>query len=235
MNMKSKMKIVMAAWLLALVAPVVPCQADDEPACEVVVAALTLPDGSDGLLHVRVANTATTPLQLSTRYFSERVKLPGRVVQFHKDPVAAEPAPPLPEPLLAVKIPSDTKLAYLVLWSETGENNQARWRSRLFDAKDWAGSSLKVLNASSEQLGISAGQKRMLLASGKSADFRARDWREPFPVKIFRLKPEQKNIFSSTWRVTAGRRELCFIVDLNGTVSLRSLLELTAPPAEPAP
>ena len=52
-------------------------------------------------------------------------------------------------------------------------------------------------------------------------------------MKIFRLKPETKLLFSSKWRVAAARRELCFIGGNGDSVSQRSLLELTAMPANP--
>jgi hypothetical protein len=48
-------------------------------------------------------------------------------------------------------------------------------------------------------LGISAGKKRIPLPRGKSADFRARDWKEPFPVKIFLAKSMTRSVFSSKW------------------------------------
>ena len=219
------LKILWALWP-ALWLPTVMCQAQDKSACEVTVAAGTMPDGSSILLHVRTAEAATSPLQISTRYFSERVKLPGNVIELFKDPVAAKDVSPAPVPVLTLQVPAETKLAYAVLWTETDENNQPAWKGCVFGAKDWDNNSLKVLNASSEQISIHAGTKEILLPRGKSADFPSRDWSEPFPVKLFQLKPEQKCIFSSTWRVTSGRRELCFIYNTNNSVSLHSILEI---------
>jgi len=189
-----------------------------------------LPADSTGLVHVRTGKSATSPLQLSTRYFSERVKLPSNVIQFFKDPMEAnKDVRPPPVPLLTLQIPADTKLAYAVLWAENHAQKQAIWQGRVFSANDWDNSSLKVLNASSEQIGISAGKKQILLLAGKSTDLPAREWSDPFPVKMFQLKPETKCVFSSTWRVTAGRRELCFIFNTNHAISLRSILEMSSP------
>lgn len=233
--MNSDLQKLLGALVPALGLLVTLGQAQDKAACDVAVAALTLPDDSSGLLHVRAAESATSPLQLSTRYFSERVKLPGLVIQFFKDPVAATPATPAPVPLLTLQIPAATKLAYAVLWSETDEMRKSVWKGRVFNAKDWDQSSLKVFNATAESIGLQAGAKQILLLQGKSTDFPARDWGEPFPAKIFQLQPERKCIFSSTWRVTAGNRELCFIYKANNAVSLRSILEIAPSQTTPAP
>jgi hypothetical protein len=42
-----------------------------------------------------------------------------------------------------------------------------------------------------------------------------------------------KLLFSSKWRIAADRRELCFIIGNGNTISLRSLLDLAAEPANP--
>lgn len=233
--MKSNITRALVGWLPALMLLVVPCQAADNEGCAVAVAALNLPDNSKGLLHWRAGDGNTSPLQLSTRYFSERVKLAGGVIRFYQDPVVAKSDPPPPEPLLTLRIPAETKLVFIVLWSETDENGRTRWRSSLFKAEDWAVGSMKLLNAGSETLAISAGKKRIRLPPGKSMDFPARDWGEAFPVKIFRLETATRPVFSSSWRVTAGRRELCLLVNLNGSISLRSLLDLAVPPPAATP
>jgi hypothetical protein len=192
---------------------------------------LTLPEDSGGLLHWRGADTATSPLQLSTRYFSDHIKVASNVIQFYKDPLAAKPTQqPLPVPLISVTIPAGQKLVYIVLWSELDQARTVRWHSSLVSASDWAESSMKVFNACAEPIGILADKKQTKLLNGKSMDFSAGDWKEAFPVKIFRLQPETKLIFSSSWRVSPGRRELCFIGSNNGSISLRSLMDLAAPP-----
>lgn len=225
-----------AACLCALFLLTVPGVGQDKPACAVSVAALSLPPGFDGLVHWRDGEAATEELQLSTRYFSERLKLRSGVIRFYEDPVLeAQSEPPPPEPLISLRIPAGAKLVYIVLWAETGEDNKPRWRGSLLSGADWKASSMRVVNACPVQLGITAGEKRLQLLPGKSADFLARNWGKAFPVKIFLLKPELKPVFSSTWRVSAGRRELCFIANLNGAISIRSLLDLAVPPAEAAP
>lgn len=197
------------------------------------MAALSLPPGADGLLHWRDGEAATEPLQLSTRYFSERLKLKGGVIRFHEQPVEKDQAdPPPPKPLISLKIPAGAKLVYIVLWSETGEDGKAAWRGSLLNAADWKANSMKVVNACKVPLGITAGSKRLQLLPGKPADFHSRNWKESFPVKIYLMKPEVKPVFSSTWRVSPGRRELCFIASLNGAISIRSLMDLAAPPEE---
>jgi hypothetical protein len=222
-----------AAALLGLLLLPLPGRAAEKAVCEVAVAALSLPAGSDGLVHWRAAaDSATTPLQLSTRYFSGHLKLQGNVIAFYAAPVAAgqtEPAPP--EPLLSLTIPAASKLTYVVLYPEQDANQQVRWRGRLLPASEWQAGSMKVFNASSEPLGISAGRKQLQLAHGKTMDFLATEWKDAFPVKIFRLQPETKLVFSSSWRVAAGRRELCFIANINGRISLKSLLDLAAKPS----
>lgn len=233
--MKSNLSIQLLVLLAATVFLTTPGHAQEKGGCEVSVAALTLPDDSSGLLHVRVAETATNPLQLSTRYFSERVKLPSKVLQLFKDPVAAKaPAPP-PVPLLTLQIPAEARLAYAVLWTEVDDKNKTVWKGRVFDAKDWDQSSLKVLNATSESIGIRAGTKEILLEQGKSTSFNSHEWAKPFPAKIFQLKPQPKNIFSSTWQVSSGIRELCFIFSANNSVSLRSIMEISPAQDKAAP
>jgi hypothetical protein len=228
--MKSDMTKFLLPLLPAIGLLVTPGLAQEKPGCEIAMAALTLPDGSTGLVHVRDSETTTKPLQLSTRYFSERLDLPGNVIQIFKDPLVAKPSEPQPQPLLTLQIPAETRLAYAVLWSETDDKNSPVWKGRVFNAKGWDRSSLKVLNATTEPLGIRAGTKEIMLNPGKSTDFSSSLWSKPFPAKIYRLKPEQKNIFSSTWQVNPGSRELCFLFGTNQTVSLRSILEIT--PAE---
>ena len=234
--MKSNIKPAVAAGMHALLFSILPCLAQDKHACEVKVATLAVPDGSDGLIHWRAGNTPTAPLQLSTRYFSERLKSEGNVIRFYKNPVpAASTQEPPPEPLVTLKIPAGQKLVYIVLSADSDENGQVRWRGCLLNAGDWKAGSMKLFSSCSEPLGIVAGNKRMQLSQGKSVDFHASEWREAFPVKIFRLEPELKTIFSSSWRVTAKRRELCFISVANGSVRLRSLMDLGVDPPEAAP
>lgn len=234
--MKSDITIPVAACLQALLLLISPCRAADERNCEVAVAALSLHGDSTGLVHWREGDAATVPLQLSTRYFSKRLKLRGGAIRFYKDPVLKAPdQASIAEPLVSMKIPPGTKLAYVVLWSETDNDNQARWQGRLLNAKDWDAGSMKVFNASSEPLGITAGKKRIKLPEGKSVDFHAREWSKAFPVKIFRLQPELKTVFSSSWRVTDKRRELLFIGGTNGSVSFRSLIDLDEAPLASAP
>jgi len=131
-----------------------------------------------------------------------------------------------------LKIPAGQKLVYIVLSSEQDEKQQTRWLGNTLGAADWKESSLKLFNASSESLGIIAGKKRIQLPQGKAVDFHAGEWSQSFPVKIVRLQPELKTVFSSTWRVSEGCRELCFIGNANGrgSIKIRSLLELIVPP-----
>jgi len=234
--MKSDVTVPWAACLQALLVFVCPCRAADERLCEVAVAALSMPAGSTGLVHWRNASGATTPLQLSVRYFSDRVKSRGGSIQFFDEPVLNNPdQASVPEPIVSMKIPPGTKLGYIILWPEPEVGDQVRWQGRFLNAKDWEAGSLKLFNACSEPLGVAAGRKRIKLASGKSMDFHARDWSEPFPVKIFRFQPELKTIFSSTWRVSDERRELCFIGPAKGSVRLRSLIVLSEPPPAARP
>ncbi|MCH7226881.1 hypothetical protein [Haloferula sp. A504] len=234
--MRSEIPLPCAALLHALLLFLSPCLGAEERSCEVAVAALSLPADSSGLVHWRDDDGATMPLQLSARYFSGRVKLRGGMIQFFDEPIMKDEDPAsAPEPLVSMSIPPGAKLAYIVLWSETEADNPARWQGRLLNAKDWKAGSMKVFNACSEPLGIAAGRKRIQLSTGKSVDFHARDWDEPFPVKIFRLQPELKTVFSSTWRVTEERRELCFIGPANGTVTLRSLIALSERPPTDTP
>ncbi len=236
--MKSNRKYLSSLVCLStFILAIIPCLSAEKSSCEIAVATMNLPNGSDGVLHWRAgADVDTKPLQLSTRYFSEHLKLQGGVVQFFQAPVSAssDQNPP-PIPLVSLKIPEGAKLVYIVIMSDTDENKQTRWRGILFDSADWKESSLKLINASSESLGIVAGEKEIRLNSGKSMDFNASEWSEPFPVKIFLMAPEVKKIFSSTWRVSSGRRELCFVSNINGSIALRSLLDLGETQPIPTP
>lgn len=220
--------LAISAALMALLLLANPCRAEGKADCKVAVAALSLPAGSKGLLHWRVAaDSATTPLQLSTRYFSKHLKLPGNVIAFYDAPVAAaQSGSPPPEPLLRLTIPAGSKLTYIVLWAEQDANQQVHWRAKVFEAGDWPVGSVKLLNASTEALGISADKKQIRLEGGKNMNLLARDWPASFPMKIYRLEPTGKLIFSSTWRIAPGRRELCLVGTVNGSVTLRSLVEL---------
>jgi len=206
-------------------------QADKKQYSEVSLGALTLPNGSDGLLHWIGAEPLSQELQLSTRYFSERIKPKSEILRLYESPTILVEGEPIPEPLLTVKVPSGPGLIYLVVWSETGKDNKATWRSRAFSAKEWQVGTMKLINASKATLGLTAGAKKFKLVGGKSIDFHARDWPKPFPTKIYLTEPKVKNVFSSKWRITAASRELCFIAKVNGSISLRSLMDLNA--AEP--
>lgn len=233
--MKSDLQLLPCALLSALILLANPAGAKEEPACEVSAAALTLPDDSDGLLHVRGADDpATRPLQLSKRYFSERMKVAGPVVQFFGHPVEAKPAAPPAEPLLALRLPEGAVHAFAVLWHETEAGQKPVWKGMIINGGDWEKGSLRVFNATAGPIGLRVGKRDILLEKGKSTDFTARDWPGPFPAKIYQLEPDQKNIFSSTWQVSEGSREACFVFRSANSVSLRSVLEV-APSPPPAP
>jgi len=234
--MKSKTIPALAACLHALMFLIVFGQSAKAQGSEVSVAALSLHGDATGLVHWRDGNTPTVPLQLSNRYFSERLKLKSRVIQFFQDPVSAEsPQDPPPVPFLTIKIPAGQKLGYIVLSSAQDDNQEIRWRGNMLNAADWKPSSLKLFNAYSEPVGVTAGKKKIPLPRGASFDFSAREWNGAFPVKIFQLKPELKTIFSSTWRVRDGSRELLFIGGSGGKLSLRSIMELSVPAAPATP
>ena len=221
-------RVAVILLLLLILVPVPTASAESKLA----VAALSLPPGSDGLLHWRSGAPETAEIQLSTRYFSEPMKMAGPVVQFFGDPVTAD-TDPVPEPLLSVSLPEAPGTVYLVLWSAPGEDGKAQWQSRLFRAADWKMDSLKVLNGCSENLGMVAGNKKLPLARGKSFDFHLKDWKDSFPVKIYRESKLERPVHSSTWRVGQGRRELCFLFDRGSAVAVRSLIDIPAP--QPAP
>lgn len=227
MRVKSDFSARLLGCASAVLLSCLSCFGQQGKTCEVAVAALSLPDGSEGLLHWRVGDAATVPLQLSTRYFSERLKVPVGRIGFHAEPVP-EALPTPPEPLVSLGIPADARLAFIVLWAETKADGGIRWRGSLLQGTDWKDSSLRLMNATAEDLGIQAGDERVRLAGGKSMDFPARRWEEAFPVKIFRMQPEMREVFSSTWRVAAGRRELCFIFEKGDALQFRSLLDLAA-------
>lgn len=233
--MSFKSKFPPMRGLLLLFVLTVPCFAQREAKGEVSLAALSLPPGADGILHLRIGEEATVPVQLSTRYFSERLAVPPGTIRFYPQAMPAVPsgeAPP--EPLLSLRIPEGPKLLYIVLWTELGEDRKHHWKAKLISATDWKAGSMKLINSSPGTLGLSVGKKEIKLPSGKTLDFQSRDWREPFPVKIYQPgEPgeQARLIFSSTWRVSAGRRELCLIGNIDGTVSLRSLIDLNAEPS----
>ena len=76
----------MTASFFALLLSAVPGLGEEKGGCEVAVAAFELPPGSNGLLPWRDGDGATTPIQLSKRYFSEPVKFKTRAIRFHRDP-----------------------------------------------------------------------------------------------------------------------------------------------------
>lgn len=207
-----------------------PLSAQDKPANVAAIAALSLPPESDGLVHLRVGAGASTPLQLSLRYFSEPIKVPGGVLQSFKDPVAAKPPSPPPSPLLTLRLPEAVKLAYVVIWCAPDAQGKPVWQSRVFDAAVWPGDSLKLLNATGAALGVETAGKRLKLLAGTSVNYTAADHPKSFPVGIYQLEPRPNNIFSSTWRVSAGQRELCVLFSQNDAISVRSLMACESPP-----
>lgn len=156
--MKSNTIRALAACLHAIIFLFVSSQSAEGQGTEVSVAALSLDGDATGLVHWRDGDTPTVPLQLSNRYFSERLKLKSRVIQFFQDPVTADmPQDPPPVPLLTLKIPLDQKLGYIVLSSAQDVNQEVRWRGNMLSAADWKESSLKLFNAYSELVGVTAG------------------------------------------------------------------------------
>jgi hypothetical protein len=229
--MKFRTRIHLAVCLQILVLMITPCLSAPGAGCEVAVAALNLPGNTTGEVHWRAAaDTATSPLQLSTRYFSQHLKVTGHIIRFYENPVTAGQTDPLPEPFLTLKIPPDTKLAYVVIRSKSGKNSQSQWHGTLLRGNEWRAGCLRVHNACPEVIGMSAGSKRFKLPRGKSKDFNSNQWRKSFPVKIYQLQPKQKLMFSSTWRVAPGRRELCFIGKVGNSVKIRSLIAFKKPP-----
>lgn len=204
------------------------CIAQDKPTCSVSIAALNLPAGSTGQIHIRDTETSTKPLQLSTRYFSERIELKRNLIQIYKDALIENS--PDAVPLLTLEIPAETREAYVALWIETDDKNQSIWKGQVFDSKDWIPNSLKVVNFTTDQLGISADSKEILLEPGKSADFPSSEWPKSFTAKIYQTKPEKKNLLSSTWQVSTSNRELCFIYNIKNRVSLRSIMDIATTP-----
>ena len=229
--MKYRTRIQLVVCLQILVLMITPCWSAPGASCEVAVAALNLPGNSTGEVHWRAAaDTATTPLQLSTRYFSEHLKASGNIIRFYQNPVTAGQTDPLPEPFLAFNIPPDTKLGYVVLRTKPGKNGQGQWLGSLIRGNEWRAGCLRVHNSCPEMIGIAAGNKPFKLPRGKSKDFNVNQWRKSFPVKIYLLKPKTKLVFSSTWRVAAGRRELCFIGKVGNSLKIRSLIAFKKPP-----
>jgi hypothetical protein len=215
---------------LFLLAAPASSQADEGPFCKISLAALSLPAGSDGLLHWIGKEPESEPLQLSTRYFSNRFEPKSGLLRLYASPTVIEEGEPIPPPLLTIKVPSGNGLVYAVLWGEKNADGNTTWHSRTFTARDWKRGTLKLINASRETLGLMVGEKKIKLPGGKSYDFTAREWPKPFPAKIYLTEPEMRRVFSSTWRVTAASRELCFVAKVRGAVSLRSLIDLGQPP-----
>ena len=203
------------------------CPAQETP-CEIAVAALALPGDTNSLLHLRNGAQTSQPLQLSLRYFSERIKLPGHVFQLFQDPLLGKSTPDKTPPpaLLTLNIPEDAKLAYVVLWAEQKPNQPLVWRATTFNANDWPRNCLKLLNACPNALGIAAGESHQtLLPKTKSMNFPAKDWEASFPVKVYQIDPKPKLVFSSTWRVSTGQRELCVLFKSGEGIALRAVME----------
>ena len=221
-------------YTLILLSLVSFCHAAPSPSCEVTVAALNLPDNSDGLLHLRTAEIKeTTPLQLSTRYFSPRIKTSESVVQFFANPLKADDLKP-PLPLITVNLPEDAKLAYLIIFTTLDDKKQPVWKSILLLDTDWPQSCMKLLNASANTLGIQAGDQKIQLLTGKFTNFTSSQWTDTFSVVIYKLTPEIKTVFSSKWRITAGRRELSVLFNSGENIAISSLIDLQPPPKIPS-
>ena len=103
----------------------------------------------------------------------------------------------------------------------------------MFDGADWPRDCLKLVNATPGDLGIIAAAKKSRLQPGHSVNYSANEWPVPFPVRIVQLARPEQVMFSSTWRVSAGQRELCVLLGSGDTLEVRTLID-TRPPA-PAP
>jgi hypothetical protein len=145
-----------------------------------------------------------------------------------QDPLLGKSTPDKTPPpaLLTLNIPEDAKLAYVVLWAEKASNQQLVWRATTFNANDWPRNCLKLLNACPNSLGIAAGDNHQtLLPKTKSMNFPAKDWEASFPVKVYQMEPKPKLVFSSTWRVSTGQRELCVLFKSGDGIALRAVME----------
>lgn len=196
--------------------------AQDKPSSQVTMAALTLPADADGLVHLQTGEGDTVPLQLSLRNFSTPLKLPTGRFRLFESPVAEKTTPPAP--LLSVTLPKGVKDAFVMVWTLNDSQGKTVWRSKVIDAASWPANTLKLINASATPLGIAAADKRLRLTTDGTIDFPADQWKDPFPVEIFRLAPVSKSVFSSTWRVSAGQRELCVILGEDDGILIRSLI-----------
>lgn len=222
-ELKSYHRIVLAAFLAVCLSQSVQAQ---KP--ELSVAALSLPGESTGLVHWRSSNAGTKPLQLSVRYFSERIELESNFIEFYTEPIDAATADEPPAPFLRMRIPEGRGTVYLVISGDLDDENNTRWRGNMLNGNDWKAGSMKVFNAFESPLGIVAdGKNPIQIAAGSSVDLHARDFDETgFPVRIYRLEPERRVVFSSKWRVAEDRRELLFIGNNQGRLTLRALMEL---------
>jgi len=191
---------------------------------EVSFAAFTLPEQSTGLLHWRSSAGNTKPIQLSTRYFSEPQKMESNMIEFYQNALLVSESIEKPEPLLRITIPQGVQHAYVVIYYDSKDG---KWETNTLDAKDWRTSTMRVYNAFGQTLVIEANKKPLQVKHGQYYDFKADDSTEKgFAVKIFQTVPDNEAIFSSKWRVTANRRELLFIGNSDGSIKLRSLMEL---------
>jgi hypothetical protein len=196
---------------------------------QVSIAAMSIAGDSTGMVHWRSLNVSTQELQLSTRYFSDRLQLESRTLEIYEeafDPTQVEGD--AQAPMVSVTIPANMQMAFVILWYSENRELGSRWRANVFSGDDWVHGTLKILNVRSEPIHMLAGEKPIRIAAGGSANLSVRDFSRPFPVQIFRPSGERKRIFSSTWRVSSGRRELCFIAGEGDSVSFRSLIDLSS-------
>jgi hypothetical protein len=199
-----------------------------DPKVQVSIAALSLPATSSGELHWKAGDEMQTqPLQLSKRYFSDPVEPTSPIIHFYEKPITERlPDVPLPEPLLTVTLSSDLREAFVVLLGKNGDEKKPVWRSVVLDGKGWPDGTLRVVNVDTQPVKLVYPRKELILKPKEHVEFAHTDWYEPFPIKIFQMRPMEKIVFSSKWRVTHGRREICFLSKERGSISLRSLLVL---------
>lgn len=192
------------------------------------IAALSLPGSSSGVLHWNCGDDyVTQPVQLSRRYFSEPIELKSNIVRFFEEPIVKLlPNAPIPKPLLTVTLSPETKEAFVILLAGENSEGDELWRHVSVDGNDWRSGTLRVVNASKAEVGMLYPGKKLKLLPGRHVDFKEDDWNEAFPIKIVQFEPVAKLVFSSTWLVSKGRREICFLSNERGSIALRSLLVL---------
>lgn len=190
-----------------------------------------LNSGNDGKIKIRTGAESFEDVQLSSRYFSDSVKISGdRSIHIY----SPGDDPSEQSPTTKIKLPSSGKNFLVFLWQKRGSNNKRPvYQARVISKNNWPQGSMLLINATSSKLGLVFGKDKQIIQKNKTTILKGQKPALSKPAKIMVAQKDNpqksKLVFSSTWRISPHRRELCVIYQTGAKIKFRSLFERVSP------